>query len=116
MEYMLVFNETAETFANRNGAAAPTYWAAWQAYMGEMGPVIRSGKALQGPETGTTLRSRDGRVHVQDGPGPDAKEMLGGYVIIDVPDLDAALAWARKAPCISAGSVSVIPVLSMTAS
>ena len=39
--------------------------------------------------------------------------MLGGYVIIEVPDLDAALAWAAKAPCAVSGSVGVVPILPM---
>ena len=113
MKYMLAFFETSETFTARSSTEAPQYWAAWQAYMQEMNPVTLSGQALQGPETGSTLRVRGGRSQVQDGPSPDSKEMLGGYVIVEVPDLDAALGWARKAPCASSGSVGVYPVLAM---
>ncbi|MBT9554703.1 MAG: hypothetical protein IV100_01685 [Myxococcales bacterium] len=113
MKYMLAFYETAETFAHRSGPDAPAYWGAWKSYMDEMNSVVTSGSALQGPETGSTLRVRDARTHVQDGPSPDSKEMLGGFVVIDVPDLDAALAWAKKAPCAAAGAVGVYPVLPM---
>ncbi len=117
MEYMLVFNEAETVYAERTDpVSGPPYWAAWTAYMGAMGAegVIRSGTALQGPETGSTVRLRGGRPQIQDGPTPESKEMLGGYVIIDVPDLDAALAWAAKAPSALEGSVEVRPVLPMT--
>jgi hypothetical protein len=52
----------------------------------------------------------EGRTHVLDGPYAEAKEQLGGYHIIDVPDLDAALAWAAHCPAASRGRVEVRPV------
>ena len=75
------------------------------------------GNGLQPPETGTTLRIEGGTRHVQDGPYADTKEMLGGYVVVDAPDLDAALKWAARAPCASdgAGSVEVRPVMQQPA-
>ncbi len=75
--------------------------------------VIVKGDGLQGPHTSTTLRVRDGSRRVQDGPFADTKEQLGGYFVIEVPDLDAALAWAAKAPCVHDGSVEIRPVLPM---
>ncbi len=48
---------------------------------------------------------------MQDGPFADTKEALGGYFVIDVPGLDAALEWAAKAPCVNDGSVEIRPVL-----
>jgi RNA polymerase sigma-70 factor (ECF subfamily) len=62
-----------------------------------------SGNGLQRPDVATTLRVENGTRHVVDGPFADSKEMLGGYVILDVPDLDAALEWAARAPCVTAG-------------
>ena len=59
----------------------------------------------------TTLQVVDSKRHIHDGPFADTKEMLGGYVIIDVANLDDALEWAARAPCASAGSVEVRPVL-----
>ncbi|MEM9048172.1 MAG: YciI family protein [Pseudomonadota bacterium] len=113
MQYMLVFNETEAQFVARQNADATAYWSAWRAYMDEMGSLIERANALEGPETATVIRTRDGRLQVQDGPAPEAKEMLGGYVIIEVPDLDAALKWAAKAPCAATGSVEVRPVMQM---
>ncbi len=67
----------------------------------------------QPPEIGTTLRIASGGTrHVHDGPFADTKEMLGGYVVVDLPDLDAALEWAARAPCVTAGSVEIRPVMS----
>ena len=54
--------------------------------------------------------SRDGKTHVVDGPYAEAKEQLGGFHIIDVPDLDTALAWAARCPSASRGLVEVRPV------
>jgi hypothetical protein len=70
-----------------------------------------SGNGLQPPHTATTVRIQDGKRHVQDGPFADTKEQLGGYFIIDVPHVDAALEWAARAPCASTGGVEVRPVM-----
>jgi len=51
---------------------------------------------LHGPEASTVLRVRDGELLTTDGPYAEGKEHLGGFVIIKVPDLDAALGWARR--------------------
>ena len=61
--------------------------------------------------TATTVRIRDGKRLVQDGPFADTKEQLGGYFVIEVPDLDAALEWAARAPSAACASVEVRPVL-----
>ena len=73
--------------------------------------VIVKGDGLQGPNTATTVRIRDGKRIVQDGPFADTKEQLGGYFVIEVPDLDAALEWAARAPSAACASVEVRPVL-----
>jgi hypothetical protein len=54
---------------------------------------------------------RNGERIVQDGPYADTKEQLAGFFVMDLPDLDAALAWAARSPAASAGSVEVRPVL-----
>ena len=114
MHYVMFFNETAEETARREAPdQASAYWGAWNDYIGLLrasGSMV-GGNGLQPPSTGTTLRVKDGARHVQDGPFADTKEMLGGYVVIDAPDLDAALDWAAKAPCVGAGSVEVRPVM-----
>ncbi|MBX9663154.1 YciI family protein [Novosphingobium sp.] len=114
MQYVLLFLENAEERAKRTDpVAAEPYWGAWNAYMGAMAQagVMKSGNGLQPPETGTTLRIANGTRHVVDGPFADTKEALGGYVVLEVADLDAALEWAARAPCAAAGSVEVRPVM-----
>ena len=64
---------------------------------------------LQPSQTGTTITLRDGSRRVQDGPYADTREQLGGYFVIDVPDLDAALAWAEKCPTAHYGIIEVRP-------
>ena len=114
MHFMLLLNETAEDIAKRQDPAqAPEYWGGWNAFIGAMAQagVIVKGDGLHGPQTATTLRLRNGARQVQDGPYADTKEQLGGYFVIDVPDLDAALDWAARAPCAQTASVEVRPVL-----
>lgn len=114
MHFMLLFNETAEEMDKRaDPAAADRYWGGWTAYMGAIaqGGAMVSGNGLQPPAAGTTLRVANGTRHIVDGPFADTKEMLGGYVVVDVADLDAALEWAARAPCATAGSVEIRPVL-----
>jgi hypothetical protein len=115
MKYMLVFAETAEDLAKREGAEAAAYWAGWSAYVQAVNQagIVVSGAGLMPPAMATTVRIRDGKRHVQDGPYSDAKEQLGGFYVIDVPDLDTALDWAAKCPAASYASVEVRPVLQM---
>lgn len=64
---------------------------------------------LQPPMTATTISLKGGEETVQDGAFADTKEQLGGYFAVDVPDLDTALAWARKCPAVHYGYVEVRP-------
>ncbi len=112
MHYMLLFNETPEEMAKRNDPAqAEAYWGGWNAYIGALAQsgAMVSGNGLQPPEVTTTLRVANGKRHVVDGPFADTKEQLGGTFVIDVPDLDAAIEWAAKAPSVGWGSIEIRP-------
>ena len=114
MQYMLMFRETETEFERReNAEKAPAYWGAWMAYIGALNEagIVVSGAGLQPPHSATTVRVRDGQRQVQDGPYADTKEQLGGYFVIEVPDLDAALDWAARSPSAAYGSTEVRPVL-----
>jgi hypothetical protein len=114
MEYAILFYETAEANANRNHPEkAAAYWGAWGAYVTAVqeSGISKGGQGLQSPSTATTVRLRGGKRQVQDGPVADAKEQLAGFFIIDVPDLDTALAWAARSPAASDAAVEVRPVL-----
>lgn len=111
---MLLFTESAADFGQRNDPEkAPAYWGAWTAYCDALvqSGIMVSGAGLQPPETATTVRIRDGKRQVHDGPYAESKEMLGGFFVINVPNLDAALEWAARAPSASYGSTEVRPVL-----
>ncbi len=100
----------------RHGIATRTdpYLSAWRAYykaLVEAGIYV-GGNPLRGPETGTTVRLKDGKRRVQDGPFADTKEQLGGFTILELPSLDAALDWAARCPAASIGAVEVRPVSS----
>jgi len=92
------------------GAAA--YTAYTQALRKE--GVLQGSNRLQATTAATTVRIVDGKSQVLDGPYADSKEQLGGYFLIDVPDLDAALSWAARCPGASHGTVEVRPVWSMS--
>ena len=114
MQYMLIYRETEQDFeVRKDPKAAPTYFGAWTAYIGAMAGagVMVSGNGLQPPQTSTTVRVRNDKRQVQDGPFADTREHLGGYVVIDVPSLDDALTWAARSPNVTTGSTEVRPVL-----
>jgi len=71
--------------------------------------VLASAEVLQPSIATTTLRLVDGAPHVQDGPFADSKEQLAGTFVIDVDDVDAALAWARSCPALPWGSIEIRP-------
>ena len=74
-----------------------------------------SGDALQGTETATTVMVRDGQRVVTDGPFIESKEMLGGYYVIDVANLDDAIEWAEQIPNVTWGNVEIRPVMELPA-
>lgn len=118
MQYMILCTEAAPDFAKRTDPElSGPYWASWSAYgqaLAQAG-IFVSGAGLLPPDMATTVRVHDGKRHVQDGPYADAKEQLGGFFIIEVPDLDTALAWAAKSPSAAYASAEVRPVLQMPA-
>ena len=115
MQYLLMALETDDAFAAREDPdRTAEYWSAWNGYIEALAAsgVMVTAAGLEGPAAATTVRvSGDGRRSVQDGPFADSKEHLGGYFVIDVPDLDAALEWAARCPSATYASVEVRPLL-----
>ena len=72
--------------------------------------VLKGANRLQPSSSATTVRTANGKTQVLDGPYLDSKEQLGGYYLIDVPDLDAALSWAARCPAVGHGVVEVRPL------
>ena len=71
---------------------------------------MRGGSELKPVSTATTVRQKDGQRTVHDGPFAETREQLGGFYLIEADDLDEALAWAKKLPMASEGSVEVRPL------
>jgi len=61
----------------------------------------------------TSIRIREGKRLITDGPFAETREQLGGYFLIEAPDLDEALAWAKRCPGAASGSIEVRPVWTM---
>lgn len=74
--------------------------------------IFKNGAGLGPPEIATTVRAQNGKRAVQDGPYADTKEQLGGFFIIEAPDLDTALDWAARYPAGPSGVVEVRPNIS----
>jgi hypothetical protein len=113
MQYLLIIYESPAAFAMRQGEEGRAYMGAWQAYAEALrnAGVTAGGKGLAPPSTAATVRFQNGERTVQDGPYADTKEQLGGFFILDVPDLDTALEWAARAPVNLGGAVEVRPAM-----
>ncbi|MEM9265731.1 MAG: YciI family protein [Cyanobacteria bacterium P01_F01_bin.13] len=109
MKYAILVYETEQDFANRE-QHMPAYNAYAQA-LSEAG-AMTGGAALYPSNTASTVRLKDNQRQVQDGPYADTKEQLGGFFLIDVPDLDNALDWAARCPAAGLCAVEVRPLWS----
>ena len=112
---ILVYEGEADFGARTDGKKKEAYWGAYRAYTKALtdAGIMIGGAGLEPPRHGTTIRHRDGKRQVQDGPYAEAKEQLGGYYVIEVPNLDKALEWAARCPAASSGAVEIRPHLSM---
>jgi hypothetical protein len=112
VQFTLLIYETPDDFDRRSNGERDSLISPWRAYykaLVEAGVYVQ-GSPLQPDVTGTTVRVRGGQRQVQDGPYADTKEQLGGFIILELPSLDAALEWAARCPTASTGAVEVRPV------
>jgi hypothetical protein len=115
MQYILLLHANEAGFAKMTPAEQQQGLASYMAYSEALtkAGAIKGSNRLQPVTTATTVRVVDGKTQVLDGPYADSKEQLGGYYLIDVSDLDAALSWAARCPGASHGAVEVRPIWSM---
>jgi hypothetical protein len=85
--------------------------AEYGAFGKEFESAILGGHALKATNTATTVRVRDGKRLTTDGPFAETKEQLGGYYLVEAPDLDAAINIAAKIPGARHGSIEVRPLM-----
>lgn len=111
MRYTLLLHYQEMTAADIGAEAMEAGKAAFHAYAKALDDagVLVSAEVLQRSDSTTTVSLKNGSLQVQDGPYADTKEQLGGTFVLDVPDLDAALAWAEKCPAAQWGAVEIRP-------
>ena len=109
MQYLLLIygpESEADDFSPETMAEYDAFWK----HVSERG-ALKAGEALHPVSTATTVRVRDGQTVATDGPFAETKELLGGFYIVDVADLDEALGYAAMIPGAKTGSVEVRPIV-----
>jgi hypothetical protein len=112
MQYILMLYVNEAGWSKLTKAEQEQGVAAYGAYTEALtkAGVIMGSNRLQGSSAATTVRVANGKSQVLDGPYADSKEQMGGYFLIDVADLDAAISWAARCPAASHGVVEVRPL------
>jgi hypothetical protein len=112
MQYMLMAYVNEAGWPTLTKAEQEQGVAAYMAYTEAMtkAGVLKGSNRLKPSSAATTVRDANGKSQVLDGPYADSKEQLGGYFLIDVPDLDAAISWAARCPATGHGVVEVRPL------
>jgi hypothetical protein len=115
MKYLLIIyaDEAATRAASK--VENDQLLAAYGAYLETMtkAGIVVGRNRLQPSASATTVRVTNGKTEVLDGPYAETKEQLGGYILIDVTDLDTALSWAARCPGASHGVMEVRPIWEM---
>ncbi|MEP6938221.1 MAG: YciI family protein [Rudaea sp.] len=112
MQYLLLLYADEKGWAQLSPKEQEQGMAAYTAYtqaLKESGVHVGSNR-LRSASDATTVTMLNGKSRVLDGPFADSKEQLGGYYLIDVADLDSAIAWANRCPGSGHGAVEVRPV------
>lgn len=115
MQYLLMLHSEEAGWDRMTDEQKQQGYAAYMAYgeaLKKAGALLGSNRLRPSPNS-TTVKIENGKPKVLDGPYVDSKEQIGGYYLIDVADLDAALSWAARCPGASHGTVEVRPVWSM---
>jgi hypothetical protein len=113
-QYIMLIYGPAEGGPNPDELAAEMpRWAEYTQSLKDAGLMI-GGDPLQGIDVATTVRVRDGQTQITDGPFAETKEILGGYYLVEAPDLDTVLDHASRVPNVHYGSIEVRPILDMS--
>jgi hypothetical protein len=117
MEYLLLIHADESGMATLSESARNQAMAAYGAYTEALrkADVLLGSNRLRPTDTATTVRVREGKTEVLNGPFIETREQLGGYYLINVKDLDTALSWAARCPGASHGAIEVRPVWQMGA-
>lgn len=112
MKYMLMLRQDLDAGPVEGTPEFAAEMASWGELMAELGGSggLVAAHGLDTEATATTVRTRNDQSVVTDGPFAETKESFFSYIVIDVADLDAALAWAKRMPNVHYGSVEVRPL------
>ena len=114
MQYLLLIYEGENRFTNLAAEAFGAELAEYRAFGQQFNGAIKGGNALQPTATATTVRVRDGKSLITDGPFAETKEQLGGYYLVEANDLDQAIAMAEKIPGARYGSIEIRPIMTFS--
>ena len=115
MKYMLLIYSEEARLKSASEEEVGRILAAYRAYsdaVRDAGILVASDR-LRPTASATTVRVANGKTSVLDGPYAETKEQLGGFFLIDVPDLDAAISWAARCPGAARGTMEVRPIWTM---
>jgi hypothetical protein len=111
MRYMMLIHHDEAALA---AAPQKELWAEYGAFneaLSKAGGATGPGERLQPSSAATTVRQQDGKADVLDGPYADTKEQFAGYFFVAAPDLDGAIAWAKRCPSSKFGSIEIRPIV-----
>jgi hypothetical protein len=111
MQYLALIYETAEARSKMSSAEGEAVFDEYRKLIADLGPKFIGGNRLQPPSAATTVRVRNSKRVVTDGPFAETKEYLGGYFLIEAADLDEAVSIASRIPAARMASVEVRPVV-----
>jgi hypothetical protein len=112
MQYVLLIYASEEVIAGMSDEERGSYFQEWGQYEGEVQQlgIKTGGKPLQSVSNSTTVRIRDGKSMITDGPFAETKEQLAGFYVLECKDLDEAISFANKMPDAKYGTIEVRPV------
>ena len=108
MQYLLLIYENEKRFSKGYDEKEIREY---QAFGKDFGAAIKGGNALEPTSSARTVRVRNGKQAVTDGPFAETKEQLGGFYLVEAGDLDEAAAIAAKIPGARFGSIEVRPIM-----
>jgi hypothetical protein len=108
MNYMMLIHHDDAALAKANHTELWADYAAFNAALAKAGG--HSGVRLQPASAATSVRVRDGKAEIVDGPYADTKEKLAGYFMIEVDSVEEAVAWAQRCPSARYGTIEVRPI------
>lgn len=111
MQYLLLIHHDDAALAK----APPSLWAEYAAFNEALAKsgIGTAGVRLEHASKARSTTRRSGTTEILDGPYADTKEQFAGYVMLDVPDVDAALQWAARCPSVQYGTIEVRPLWPM---